>query len=218
MLFPDLLVRLCHQATSDHPLRFIQVGAFNGVSGERYVLDHVVQVPHVGVMIEPEPSAFLALKRNLLPYPGITPWNCAIDWEEKIRSFYRVKPATPIIGDDWPLQLGSFYPNHISRHEAICPNISLCQETLEVPCIPLGTIMLLHNLSEIDLLLIDTEGHDLQVLRMAHLAISKPALVRYEHKHLSSHDKELAENTLVREGYEIGCEEYDTFGWKLSWN
>lgn len=211
--FLDLLERLCRQATSEQPVRFIQVGAYNGISDESYILDYVVKVPHVGIMVEPNPSVFPALKKNLLPYPRITPWHCAIDWKEGARSFYRVNPLTSIIGGDWPLQLGSFYHDHISRHEAICPNISLFQETLEVPCIPLGTLMIIHNLNEIDLLLIDTEGHDLQVLRMANLATSKPALVRYEHKHLSSYDRELAENELVQEGYEVDHEEYDTFGW-----
>jgi len=78
------------------------------------------------------------------------------------------------------------------------------------PVLPDGAIV--HGISppRLDLLLIDTEGYDLELLELFDFERFRPDIVRFEHVHLSRADWDEAVELLARRGYRVLREEYDT--------
>jgi hypothetical protein len=64
-----------------------------------------------------------------------------------------------------------------------------------------------------DLLVLDTEGHDLVLLRAADLGTHQPAIVHFEHQHFSQAERLQAYGELMDLGYEIATDENDTTAW-----
>jgi hypothetical protein len=55
----------------------------------------------------------------------------------------------------------------------------------------------------IDLIVIDTEGYDLEILRQLDLIRFKPDLIVYEHKHLNELERTIAADLLIANGYSV---------------
>lgn len=68
---------------------------------------------------------------------------------------------------------------------------------------------------KIDYLEIDTEGYDLEVLKMMDFPIFKPSIIKYEHVSLG--EKELADSKklLIDEGYTLFRRGNDILGFDL---
>jgi hypothetical protein len=58
-------------------------------------------------------------------------------------------------------------------------------------------------IDKIDLLHVDTEGHDYRILRQLDFARFSPALVIYEHKHLTTEERIAARQLLQSRGYRL---------------
>ena len=81
-----------------------------------------------------------------------------------------------------------------------------------IPCTTFEEI--LSETTSVDLLLIDTEGYDLELLKLFDFDRFQPAIVRFEHDHLSRPDWDEAVELLYRSGYRTLREEYDTTGYR----
>src|SRR5215813_10122361 len=55
----------------------------------------------------------------------------------------------------------------------------------------------------IDLIVIDTEGYDLEILRQLDLIRFRPDLIVYEHKHLNELERTIAADLLIANGYNV---------------
>ena len=64
-----------------------------------------------------------------------------------------------------------------------------------------------------DLLQIDAEGYDSELLRLFDLPRRKPAIVRFEHTHLSRPDYESCLTLLIDLGYRIAIYGGDTLAY-----
>jgi uncharacterized SAM-binding protein YcdF (DUF218 family) len=71
-----------------------------------------------------------------------------------------------------------------------------------VRCEPLGDTLARKGITRIDLLHIDTEGHDFEVIKQLDLKQQAPNAILYEHIHLSNVDKIVAERLLRHAGYD----------------
>ena len=69
---------------------------------------------------------------------------------------------------------------------------------------------LLRQIEYIDLLHVDTEGYDLELLRLYDFGRFAPAIVRFEHVHLTRAEWDEAVALLATHGYRFVREEYDT--------
>jgi len=79
----------------------------------------------------------------------------------------------------------------------------------------LDTLLVRHGVSRIDLLVIDTEGHDSEILRSLDFTRFRPVLLMFEHQHLSADDKTAAYALLETYGYRFQeTPEGDAIAWR----
>jgi FkbM family methyltransferase len=77
-------------------------------------------------------------------------------------------------------------------------------EGLSVPTVTFGTLLRRYALPRVDLLLVDTEGFDLEILKLWDFdQYGAPAVIVFEHAHLDSSDREIATRLLRTKGYEL---------------
>lgn len=187
---------------------FVQVGSNDGTHGDPL---HDIIVAHKnwnGIFIEPVGYLFKRLRRNygssnrfIFERKAIAPDRGAVEF------FYVSEKAKAELGETLPYwydQLGSFDKNHILKHlNGILEPYVLSER---INTVPLQDIFDKHKVRRIDLLHIDTEGHDYKVLSTIDFSRYKPAVILYEHVHLSDVEREYAESLLKKNGY--SCRQY----------
>lgn len=99
-------------------------------------------------------------------------------------------------------QLTSVYPDHVKNHY-----INIESKLIKVPCTTLNQIIEDYDISEIKSLVIDTEGHDFEILNDLNLDILKPKKIIFEHKHMEG------TNTTVGEKYNKILSKLFSFGY-----
>jgi hypothetical protein len=67
----------------------------------------------------------------------------------------------------------------------------------------LPALLAKHRVARIDLLHIDTEGHDLQILRQVDFRAYKPRMIVVEHLHMTEDGKKEALGLLESQGYAV---------------
>ena len=76
-------------------------------------------------------------------------------------------------------------------------------EVEQVPCLTFETLFSTYGIGRVDLLQIDTEGLDAEIIRLFDVPSRMPAIIRFEHKHLTQeiYDHTLA--SLIALGYKV---------------
>lgn len=111
------------------------------------------------------------------------------------------------VGDDWASGIS---------HVAKGPNSGLLNHplnshfkghTIVKPCETLSSFIRKRDISQIDFLKIDVEGHEMPILEHYDWSV-KPGLIKIEHKHC---DLALLKRILAREGYHTYTEQDDLY-------
>jgi len=80
-------------------------------------------------------------------------------------------------------------------------SIHIAEERVRV--VTPATLLKEYQLSDISLLMIDTEGYDYEVIKLFDVATTKPRAIIYENIHLSAMDRQACESHLSSLGYYI---------------
>jgi FkbM family methyltransferase len=189
---------------------FVQIGANDGRRSDP--LYRFVTLNHsriCGVVVEPLTDYFDRLQANYRKYPQIVAVRAAIHNSEKEMTLYRVDPARLKDLPDWAAGVASFDKRHHERSGI--PSDAIMAE--RVPCMTLGELLTRHEVAEIDLLQIDTEGYDAEILSHLDFDTIRPAIVRFEHGLsegiMSRETFSAIADLLHRQGYELAMEEHD---------
>ena len=174
----DLAVQALMAQRGD-ALRFVQIGANNGIDGDplrRYIVKH----PWRGVLVEPQPNIFALLTANYAECAERLAFeNVAISRGGSLVLYLPPK--------DWPRDAdGVTYVSGVPS--VLARQIDVPESTLtriEVPAMTLDTLFAKHGIEQLDLLQIDTEGFDWEVLQTIDLTRFKPAIIHIETGHLS---------------------------------
>jgi FkbM family methyltransferase len=189
---------LAHRSTAIRDFFVIQVGACDGVMADP-LHDWIKRANWRGILVEPQALEFERLKatyaqeRHRLVFE-----NVAIADMDGTCTLYRLDDAART--DDWERGRASLLPPY-DAHRFIA-------ET--VPCITFDSLLRRHDVTRVDLLQIDAEGYDFEILKRVDFATLRPALIRYEHRHLRPKDKHACRKFLKRAGYRVLEMEFDT--------
>lgn len=182
----------------------IVVGANDGKTGDPifpFLQSHRVTK---ALLVEPIPYLFKRLEISCAHLANCECVNVAIAQESGTRSIYFIDPAARTHEPRLPEffeELASFSREYVLR--ALPPGGEHLLREISVPTLPLRTLVQRAGLSRVDLLQVDTEGHDCDVLKTFPFESMRPRLICFEHSHLTP-DQLLEVNALLtHNGYRI---------------
>lgn len=190
-------------------VRFVQVGSNDAGYGDplRY---HILHSGWRGLMIEPLPFVYQRLRQRYAGMDGLCFENVAIDREPGERVFYHLRPDSDPSLPPWYDQLGSFLKDNVLKHAPDLPDIATRLTQTVVPCMSFQQVCERNGIEQLDVLHIDAEGYDAAILASVDLARFAPAVVLFEHKHLSAADYAACLDQLTSAGYLCNADKIDT--------
>jgi FkbM family methyltransferase len=151
------------------------------------------------------------LQCNYAHFPGFQFVNAAISDHDGWSTLFRIRPEAR--GPEWLHQIASFDRSILMRHAEAVPDLESFIETEQVRSLTFDTLFRQVGIENVDMLQVDAEGFDARILDLFDIPLRKPAIVRFEHKHLSVADHEKSIELLVCHGYKIGITGTDTLAY-----
>ena len=134
------------------------------------------------------------------------------DGETALYRLREIPGETP----QWFNQLATLDRNVLLKHREAIPNIESLIVEEQTPVVRLETLFKRHNVTRVNFLVIDAEGHDYEILREFDFARFRPALLMFEHQHLAARDKAAAYALLQSNGYTFReTPEGDAIAWRM---
>ncbi len=187
-------------ADSKKDIFFVNVGCNDGLAGNP-LREFIVVRGWRGIMIEPVGYVFDRLVKVYKNRPQIRCENVAIGEQNGSKTFYFLRQNNVLPpGYD---QVGSFDKNKILKEDNIFPGLAQYIQEREVQCETLSHMLARHQVSHVDVYLIDAEGFDYQILKQLDLQKDRPLMIIFEVAHLSPEDKAAALKLLDRAGYSL---------------
>ena len=181
---------------------YLQIGSHIGKTPNDHLYGKDIRNKDL-ILIEPVPYLFEKLKENYNEEAKITFLNVAISNKNDMLTLF--VPSEKNNFEDFPIwasQLASSVRGHIEKH---IPNLLV--DEIKVPCFTLNTLIEDHNIGHIEHLLVDTEGHDYDIL-MAYDFTIKPKNITFENKH--------TDGILVRgEKYKELLKKFENIGYRI---
>jgi FkbM family methyltransferase len=198
-----------------HPQAFfVEVGANDGQAHDP-LRELLREHPWRGIMVEPVPHVFARLRANSADLAGrVALVNAAISTTDGERPFHHLRPAAEHERaglPDYYDALGSFSRELLLSHAGEIGGLESRIVTTSVPTLTLASLLRRHAVTHVDLLLLDTEGHDWEIVRSAELEKLRPRLLVYEHFHLAAADRSVCRAHVQHAGYATLEEGFDTW-------
>jgi FkbM family methyltransferase len=194
----NFLIRIVNDETQGE-VSFLQIGANDGMMSDP-LCEAIRHNRWRGLMVEPVPALFEALKANYAGYPGLEFAQVACADAPGRLPFYQVRNLDDMTWDGMR-GLSSFSRDLIRAHFASDEAFATFVEEVSVDVVTAGSLTETSALDRLDLVLIDTEGADYRVLRGLDLARYRPKLVMIEHLHLDTDDRNAMYGRFVGLGY-----------------
>jgi FkbM family methyltransferase len=205
--------RLLRAFAAAHPdAVFVEIGANDGEQHD-HLRPFILSRRWTGVMVEPVPYIFARLQANYAGIDRVRLENAAVGARDGTLPFWFLVDAPADERSrlpDWYDGIGSFSREALLGHAVHIPDIAervVCQE---VPTLTFASLCAKHGLGHVDLLVVDTEGHDWEIIRTADLGAWRPELIVYEHFHLSPADRAACAEHVRGLGYRTLEEGFDT--------
>ena len=181
-------------------LTFVQVGANDGMTADP-IRDYVRRHGWRGVLVEPQPALFERLVANYQGTGGLAFERAAVGPRTGTGTMYLLRddPALPA----WTRGVASFNKASVLGHRHQIEGIDRYLTSIEVPTFAFPDLLARHGLASFDLLQIDAEGYDFEIIRALDLAVHRPAIIQYEHFHLTADDQVECRQHLIRHGYAL---------------
>jgi FkbM family methyltransferase len=206
----DLEFTLAHLVLAKKDVFCVQIGANDGKSNDP-LFRFITAQGWSGLLLEPIPEAFESLQATYRDFPKVNLVNAALAERDGERPFYTVAPGGNFAKAH---QFASFHRDAVASQTDWIPDVAdRIVETL-VRCISMETLLREADGREIDVLQIDAEGHDFAILKMIDFARLKPAIISYEHAHMSKAEQDMAAERLAAQGYRPSRDNLDTTAYR----
>jgi FkbM family methyltransferase len=156
-------------------LKFVQIGANDGLSFDD-IYYFVTKHNCAGLVIEPITELATILKHNYRAFPKIVAVNCAVHPTLREISLYRVRSEALDNSPAWASGVVSIDKNWLEQAGLSADSI----EAVNVPAFPLMHLLKHYSFEQIDFLQTDTEGFDLEVLKMVDFNLTHPIVIKSE--------------------------------------
>jgi FkbM family methyltransferase len=191
----------------------LQIGANDGLLQDPVqglIRRHAISA----ILVEPMPDTFQRLLENYAGVAHVRFMNVGVSVQRGNLKMYRIKPDTAGL-PDWVHGLATLDRDLLLRQKnAPGVDADLFRESVEAVTVPVYTVADIlaenHDFGPIMMLQVDTEGHDLMVVRSALDAGLLPPIIRYEHKLLPYGEQVSCREMLAAKGYTFMADDADT--------
>ena len=170
-------------------INYFQIGAHIGNTQTDHIFN-TLPVEFTAILIEPVPYLFKQLQTNYkekYPNAQVEFINAAVSNKDGVLVLY--VPSELNNFEELPVyasQLASSVEGHIEFH---AQQVGLAADAIQVEkcdiqCYRLNTLIEKYNITSIDYLYVDTEGHDYDILMDFNIDIVKPKNIIFENKHM----------------------------------
>ncbi len=180
---------------------FIQIGANDGAYRDP-IHKYVKKYKWPGILVEPVPAYFKALRQNYVGNDQLIFENAAIGDIDGSRKLYRVNDQAKLIAR-WYRGIASFNKAHLIRHRFAFANIEKNIIEEDVKCLTLASLMKKHKVKKVDLLVMDVEGYEFNIIQQIQALSVKPLVIIFEHRHMPFQQLEVCDGSLKQLGYEV---------------
>ena len=185
----------------DRDFTIVQIGAFDGVVADPIQALLKSNFSGRAILVEPQPRAFELLQAKYSDDSRIALENSAIT--ETSGSVTLYVPVSESGSSPMASLLKEHYKNFgIGSHDVEC---------VEVSSISVDFLLKKYEVTEIDLLQIDTEGYDYKILNQFFRAGKYPLIINCETYHLTKIEKYSFRHDLEKLGYQYIDVGFDTF-------
>jgi FkbM family methyltransferase len=221
--FIDLLDLVTRDLLQKQPnLFFMQIGAHDGSFADP--IHHLVKQHHWrGILVEPQPLAFQRLQQNYAGEAQLIFENAIVSQQPGTMKFYGIQQPQGVEFPLWLEQSASldrqalagalFYWKNIEKHPGIPDDFESLIEEFDLPTTTIETLLQKHQVPQLDLLIIDTMGHDFEIIRSLPFDRIKPAVIHFEHSLLSKSDRQYCMEYLEAQGYRLAKVAVDTIAY-----
>lgn len=191
-----------------HQVHFVQIGSNDGLQGDPL---HPFIVSHnwKGILAEPQPPLFEKLVNNYAASrERLFFENIAVSRAPGYFPFYFVDPDNKDL-PEWLSQLSSFNREVILKHADYYPRIADHIKVINIKTDSFDKMLERNGMENVDLIHIDTEGHDFEILKSIDLDKYKPEIIIYEQKHLAKAEARESVRYLRKKGFRVRLSKSD---------
>jgi FkbM family methyltransferase len=200
---PGIRATVCKTFKTSSQICFLKIGANDGVSGDPLAEILLGDSRYRGVLVEPLPLFAKQLKqvyhnesRFQIVEAAITDSDGEIDIY-----FFDESKLTHSKFPAWYGEIASLDKQHLTNHlPAQFHDVISAKSVL---ALSVSTLLQQAGITSLNLLHIDTEGHDFCILRQFDLKKHRPEIIIAEHKHLNANDKFAMTSYLQGAGYTV---------------
>ncbi len=209
--FYNVLPMLVRQVASIDDVRFLQIGAADG-STDDPINELVKRHRWQGTLVEPSKRSFDRLRESYRDCQNLHFEQClvtdtvgsteqtlyeVVDWIRD-RSTWAEQSSSM----DRSVVAGFLnYFSTTSEGRDLPRDLDSLIEEISVPSIHVSELIRKLNITALDVLVIDTMGHDAKILLAFPFNVLKPRLIMFEHSAMSAKDKEAVLGALAEVGY-----------------
>jgi len=196
----------------------LKIGANDGIENDPFGDILLRDSRYSGIFVEPVSEYANALEANYAETQRFTIERAAVSNQDGTTEFYTVDflKATQcgVEVANWLKGCASMDREHLEKHlpESWRSFIQVCS----VPKMTVSTLLKKHSVKKADLIHIDTEGHDLIILKQLDLVGLETSVVLCEKKHLSDSDRHEMRTLLESYGFSVIDDGTDYFAVRLS--
>ena len=190
---------------------FVKIGANDGLEGDPLGETLLRDARYRGILVEPIPFLARRLEKNFPDRSRFRIEPVAVtDSTGVARMYYVDEQAARLLGrpvEDWYFEIASLRREHLLKH--LPRGLESVVRELKVACMTFADLMAKNRVQAVDLLHLDTEGHDFVILRQIDFRRWRPKVVLFEHLHLSEADRGKARQYMEQRGYEVTAFDWD---------
>lgn len=211
-------------ARRSRQVRCLEIGANDGKTNDP-IYPWITRHGWRAVLLEPQADICTGeLAATYANHPNVSLENAALASTDGTAPFYRISFSQA----RWATGLAGFDRQSLQRHidsgyvakqaetERIQPPSDRDQwiETVQVPTISMLRLLQKHQIANLEVMAIDTEGFDFEILKLVPFDLITPEVVLFESKNLSDRDYAAAQKMLRDRGYRLYWEKGDTLAVK----
>jgi len=167
---------------------FLQIGSNDGKTGDP-IHEFVIKYNWNGILVEPVNYLFEKLKGNYANAQGnLTFLNVAVSDQNTEMRLHRLPKSSDITLPFWYDQLASLHKDVVLTHKTMIPNIEDLMIEESVRTMTIGQLLDVCSVKRLDLVHIDTEGHDDTIMKQLDFRRLNSQIVIFEHKHMKGVD------------------------------